>query len=395
METTVLLSTITKIGGLMRIGFGEAGAGVIGRNLAESNVSKLNLMSSGLLINSIFGFCDVRNFTDTTECLQEEVMLFVNRIAHILHGIVVQCSGSANKNIGDAFLLTWKLDKSHTDEEKTILADKALFAFLKTLVNLSRYEDFICDFSDMATDRLYKRFPAYVVRIGCGLHTGWAIEGAIGTHRKIDVSYLSPHVNFSEYLEGSTKQYKVNLLMSEVFHGLLSAEAKKWCRAVDRVRRTRDEEPTYLYTYDSDLRINFAIKSARRASSRWSAFEQVIHRSMSARTGSSYTLLSGEEDDAMAPPSIEIDEYDSSVWDTDIDIVRLRHRIDDDFREKWSLAVTQYTSGDWISAEASLTSLLARQGGDDGPAKFLLQYIRSRGGGVPTDWEGYRPEYDD
>ena len=55
---------------------------------------------SGHLIRSIFGFCDVRNFTDTTECLQEEVMLFVNRIAHILHGIVIQCSGSANKNIG-------------------------------------------------------------------------------------------------------------------------------------------------------------------------------------------------------------------------------------------------------------------------------------------------------
>ena len=37
------------------------------------------------MIHSIFGFCDVRQFTDTTECLQEEVMLFVNRIGHILH----------------------------------------------------------------------------------------------------------------------------------------------------------------------------------------------------------------------------------------------------------------------------------------------------------------------
>lgn len=51
-----------------------------------------------------------RQFTDTTECLQEEVMLFVNRIAFILHDIVVQCAGSANKNIGDAFLLAWKID---------------------------------------------------------------------------------------------------------------------------------------------------------------------------------------------------------------------------------------------------------------------------------------------
>ncbi|RYY84824.1 hypothetical protein EON63_08510 [archaeon] len=58
----------------------------------DSSGGKLNLMGSGTMIHSIFGFCDVRQFTDTTECLQEEVMLFVNRIAHILHSIVVQVS---------------------------------------------------------------------------------------------------------------------------------------------------------------------------------------------------------------------------------------------------------------------------------------------------------------
>lgn len=207
METTMLLTTITKIGGLMRVGFGEAGASVIAKNLSESTGGKLNLLGSGTMINSIFGFCDVRQFTDTTECLQEEVMLFVNRIAHILHGIVVQCSGSANKNIGDAFLLTWKLDEKLSKEEIADLADQALLAFCKSLIELARYQDFICNFSVSATARLYKRFPEYNVRIGSGLHVGWAIEGAIGSHRKIDASYLSPHVNTTEFLESSTKAY--------------------------------------------------------------------------------------------------------------------------------------------------------------------------------------------
>jgi len=35
-------------------------------------------------------------------------MLFVNEIAEVVHGIVDQFSGAANKNIGDAFLLVWK-----------------------------------------------------------------------------------------------------------------------------------------------------------------------------------------------------------------------------------------------------------------------------------------------
>jgi class 3 adenylate cyclase len=35
-------------------------------------------------------------------------MVFVNEIAAIVHGTVDHYSGSANKNIGDAFLLVWK-----------------------------------------------------------------------------------------------------------------------------------------------------------------------------------------------------------------------------------------------------------------------------------------------
>eukprot|EP01031_Cornospumella_fuschlensis_P027048 gene27048-32682_t len=243
METTILLTTITKIGGLMRVGFGEAGASIIAKNLADSSGGKLNLMGSGTMIHSIFGFCDVRQFTDTTECLQEEVMLFVNRIAHILHSIVVQCSGAANKNIGDAFLLTWKIDDKFSPDQIAALADQALLTFVKAFVELSRYSEFICNFSPAATTRLYKRFPDYAVRIGSGLHVGWAIEGAIGSNRKIDASYLSPHVNASEFLESSTKAYGVSLLMSEPFFQLLSPSAAKYCRQVDRIRRSALEEP--------------------------------------------------------------------------------------------------------------------------------------------------------
>jgi class 3 adenylate cyclase len=54
---------------------------------------------------AVFGFCDIRRFTDTTEVLQEGVMEFVNTIAHLVHGAVAARGGAANKNIGDAFLL--------------------------------------------------------------------------------------------------------------------------------------------------------------------------------------------------------------------------------------------------------------------------------------------------
>ena len=45
-----------------------------------------------------------------------------------------------------------------------------------------------------------------ILRLGFGLHYGWAIEGAIGSRTKIDASYLSPHVAKAEDLEGLTKK---------------------------------------------------------------------------------------------------------------------------------------------------------------------------------------------
>lgn len=71
----------------------------------------VNPMMPGAKLMCIYGFCDIRNFTDATEVLQEGVMLFVNEIGEVVHRIIDEYSGAANKNIGDAFLLVWKMDE--------------------------------------------------------------------------------------------------------------------------------------------------------------------------------------------------------------------------------------------------------------------------------------------
>ena len=110
--------------------------------------------------------------------------------------------------------------------------------------------------------------PNFKVDMGFGLHHGWAIEGAIGSYdtmlrchascsahpcgfgaavvaishelfvsrcamscdtcrvHKVDVSYLSPHVNMSARLEAATKQFGVPMLLSGSFVKLLSPEVK-------------------------------------------------------------------------------------------------------------------------------------------------------------------------
>lgn len=66
-ETVILEQTIIKIGALLALGFGEAGSKIIAENMGGSG--DVNPMIPGNKVISIFGFCDIRNFTDATEVL--------------------------------------------------------------------------------------------------------------------------------------------------------------------------------------------------------------------------------------------------------------------------------------------------------------------------------------
>ena len=67
---------------------------------------------------AIFGFCDIRNFTDSTEVFQESVISLVNKVASIVHQNTIRYGGQPNKNIGDAFLLVWRLSSTKDSYKK-------------------------------------------------------------------------------------------------------------------------------------------------------------------------------------------------------------------------------------------------------------------------------------
>jgi Adenylate cyclase, family 3 (some proteins contain HAMP domain) len=109
-------------------------------------------MIPGKKVIGIFGFCDIRNFTDATEVLQEGVMVFVNEIAEIVHGTINHYSGAANKNIGDAFLLVWKMPEEAVEKDPEDpsnlrlkqsrvtqqLADMSIVSFLKIIARINK-----------------------------------------------------------------------------------------------------------------------------------------------------------------------------------------------------------------------------------------------------------------
>lgn len=86
-ETITIENAIYKISELLVLGFGQAGAKIISQFVFDNN-KDIDDIGAGEMVQAIFGFCDIRNFTDATEVLLEEVMVFVNSIAEIVHSSV-------------------------------------------------------------------------------------------------------------------------------------------------------------------------------------------------------------------------------------------------------------------------------------------------------------------
>ncbi|KAL7553381.1 hypothetical protein ACHAWF_017532 [Thalassiosira exigua] len=254
-ETDMLEQAIAKMAALLQVGFGSAGAEVISKNL--SDMGELNPMIPGVRVNAIFGFCDIRDFTFATEGLQQDVMIFVNKIADITHKHVVASGGHPNKNIGDAFLLVWKLKSGKNTNSSGDLQKELFDASLTCMQSVIRdirkagnLASFLSDDGSSISSAWASSLATYKVAMGVGLHKGWAIEGAIGSKVKIDASYLSPHVNMASRLEAATKQYRVPLLMSEAFFGGLSGAVQSTCRRCDKVIFKGSTEPMVVYHQD-------------------------------------------------------------------------------------------------------------------------------------------------
>jgi hypothetical protein len=67
IETFILEKCLMRTGALLEVGFGEAGSEIICNNMIRGG--KVDPMIPGKKIMAIFGFCNIRNFTDITEVL--------------------------------------------------------------------------------------------------------------------------------------------------------------------------------------------------------------------------------------------------------------------------------------------------------------------------------------
>jgi len=460
METSFLMSTILRIGSLLRVGFGSAGAEIIRVNLGVDSTPRdlKNGDQHEASVHCIFLFCDIRKFTDATECLREEVFVFTNKIAAVVHSLCHAYGGSANKNIGDAFLLCWALPTNskkgrllNTMKADDHEADKALLATVKIVHALSFEDYYSSSMSEIARDRLKEKFsevPGPLVQMGFGLHVGKAVQGAIGSERKLDATYISNAVEQVEYLESSTKKYGVKLLLSGQFHQLLDPSVQRKSRKIDQIFFREDdcddfEEPPdplametmELYTFDFNVSNLTIVRAENRpttnsipsshdsqssekrkgwhssyVSTSQSSLTTTRKRSKSRRNSfwnheaASRTSISrsshvgseksndNEVSDSDGPEDcLELPNgplsYNRAVWNSPELRFMRRHYIDGAFFQKFNAGLECYFEGNWRDAKEKFEFVDGRF--NDGPSRYFLKKMKKTNYVPPRYFTGY------
>ena len=144
-------------------------------------------------------FADIRNFTSISERLSaNELKSMLNEFLTPMTRIIFQHSGTIDKYVGDMVMAFWGAPLP--DEEH------ARHGILAALSMLKETEKIRAEFIEM-------KLPE--ISIGVGLNTGLMNVGDMGSEFRRAYTVLGDAVNLGSRLEGLTKFYGVNLVVSE------------------------------------------------------------------------------------------------------------------------------------------------------------------------------------
>jgi adenylate cyclase len=150
-------------------------------------------------------FSDVRGFTSIAEGLgPQELTAFMNGFLDPMSEVVMAHDGVIDKYIGDCIMAFWNAPLS--DPRHAAHAIAAAKGMRRTLLALNAERE-----RQAAADRR----PFKPLRIGIGLNTGECCVGNMGSHRRMEYTVLGDAVNLASRLEGASKIYGVDLILSE------------------------------------------------------------------------------------------------------------------------------------------------------------------------------------
>ncbi len=173
-------------------------------------------------------FSDVRGFTTISEGLPpDELSQLMNEYLTPMTRIIFEQRGTIDKYMGDAIMAFWGAPLDDQDHARNAL--KSAFIMLRELHELQK--QFVA-----------KGWPA--IRIGVGINSGNMNVGNMGSEFRRAYTVMGDAVNLGSRLEGLTKTYVVELIVSE---STAKAVPEYAYRELDRVRVKGKDKPVTIY----------------------------------------------------------------------------------------------------------------------------------------------------
>jgi len=164
---------------------------------------------------------DIRNFTKKTEESSAEAIVdLLNRYLERMVSIVERYGGTVDKYIGDALMVLFGAPLAKEDDP-----DRAVQAAFAMRAELARLNE------EMKRASPKKFSP---IHIGIGIHTGEVVAGSIGSANRLEYTVIGDAVNLASRIEGLTKQFKTDILISEA-----TVKELRGSYPLTRLRRTK------------------------------------------------------------------------------------------------------------------------------------------------------------
>ena len=184
-------------------------------------------------------FCDIRGFTRISEQLApEELTQLLNRFLTPLTEVILNEQGTIDKYMGDCIMAFWNAPVNVSRHEDH--ACRAALQMLEALEHLNR---------SLQHEAKGSGRTAQALKMGVGINSGSALAGNLGSEQRFDYSILGDSVNLAARLEGQSKTYGVEILISE---GTFSKTSGLAALELDLLQVVGKTEPVRIFTLVGD-----------------------------------------------------------------------------------------------------------------------------------------------
>lgn len=202
-------------------------------------------------------FADIRSFTSLSEKMSpKENFNFLNACLSQISPVIRNHNGFIDKYIGDAIMALFPQTP-----------DDAVQAAIDMQKQVMLYNSYL------------QKSGGQPIAIGIGLHTGTLMLGTVGESERMETTVIADAVNLASRLEGLTKTYGVDILISEQTQKRLNHQLKENCRFLGRVKvKGKSQSVDIFEVYDSNSQQIIELKRQTRAD-----FEQGVNLFVEAK----------------------------------------------------------------------------------------------------------------